>query len=383
MKIGIPKERRPHERRVAASPDTVKRFAGQKAEVLIEKGAGDGAWIGDEAFAKAGARIVEDGAALWREADVVLKVQRPLAAGEGEIDEMALLRKGLVLIGMLEPYGQREQVEAYAKAGISAFAMELLPRTTRAQSMDVLSSQANLAGYRAVIDGLYAYDRVMPMMMTAAGTVPPSKVFILGAGVAGLQAIATARRLGAVVSATDVRPASKGEVESLGAKFVGVPIEDAATSGGYARQLTDDERARQAEMVAETLKGQDLVITTAAIPGRRAPVLITRAMVESMKAGSVIVDLAVESGGNVELSQPGEVVEHGGIKIIGQRNMPSRLAPDTTLLYARNLFNFTGLLIDKESGELRIDVEDDLVKGTLVTRGGEIVHPALSQSQAA
>jgi H+-translocating NAD(P) transhydrogenase subunit alpha len=383
MKIGIPKERQPHERRVAASPDTVKRFIGQKAEVLIEKGAGDGAWIGDEAFAKAGARIVEDGTALWREADVVLKVQRPLAAGEGQIDEMALLRRDLVLVGMLEPYAQREQVEAYAKAGISAFAMELLPRTTRAQSMDVLSSQANLAGYRAVIDGLYEYNRVMPMMMTAAGTVPPSKVFILGAGVAGLQAIATARRLGAVVSATDVRPASKEEVESLGAKFVGVPIEDAATSGGYARQLTDEERKRQAEMVAETLKGQDLVITTAAIPGRKAPILITRAMVESMKAGSVIVDLAVETGGNVELSKPGEVVEHDGIKIIGHRNVPSRLAPDTTLLYARNLFNFTGLLIDKESGELRIDVEDDLVKGTLITRGGEIVHPALSQSQAA
>jgi H+-translocating NAD(P) transhydrogenase subunit alpha len=383
MKIGIPKERQPHERRVAASPDTVKRFIGQKAEVLIEKGAGDGAWIGDEAFAKAGARIVEDGTALWREADVVLKVQRPLAAGEGQIDEMALLRRDLVLVGMLEPYAQREQVEAYAKAGISAFAMELLPRTTRAQSMDVLSSQANLAGYRAVIDGLYEYNRVMPMMMTAAGTVPPSKVFILGAGVAGLQAIATARRLGAVVSATDVRPASKEEVESLGAKFVGVPIEDAATSGGYARQLTDEERKRQAEMVAETLKGQDLVITTAAIPGRKAPILITRAMVESMKAGSVIVDLAVETGGNVELSKPGEVVEHDGIKIIGHRNVPSRLAPDTTLLYARNLFNFTGLLIDKESGELRIDVEDDLVKGALITRGGEIVHPALSQSQAA
>jgi NAD(P) transhydrogenase subunit alpha len=383
MKIGIPKERQPHERRVAASPDTVKRFIGQKAEVLIEKGAGDGAWIGDEAFAKAGARIVEDGTALWREADVVLKVQRPLAAGEGQIDEMALLRRDLVLVGMLEPYAQREQVEAYAKAGISAFAMELLPRTTRAQSMDVLSSQANLAGYRAVIDGLYEYNRVMPMMMTAAGTVPPSKVFILGAGVAGLQAIATARRLGAVVSATDVRPASKEEVESLGAKFIGVTIAEAATSGGYARELTEDEKKQQAEMVRETLKAQDLVITTALIPGRKAPVLVTKSMVESMKPGSVIVDLAVENGGNCELSKPGKVVEHEGIKIVGHANVPSRLAPAASSLYARNMFNFVQLLIDKDTRQLAIDLDDDLVKGALITKDGEVVHPALAKSQAA
>ncbi|HEX6142490.1 MAG TPA: Re/Si-specific NAD(P)(+) transhydrogenase subunit alpha [Geminicoccaceae bacterium] len=383
MKIGVPKERRPGERRVAASPDTVKRFVGQKVEVLVERSAGVSAAILDEAFEKAGARLVDDVGALWSEADLILKVQCPMSAGEGELDEIALARKGLFLIGTLNPHQNREQVEGLAKAGVTAFAMELLPRTTRAQSMDVLSSQANLAGYRAVLDGLAEFPRAMPMMMTAAGTVPPAKVFILGAGVAGLQAIATARRLGAVVAATDVRPASKEEVQSLGAKFIGVPIEDAATKGGYARQLTDEERKKQAEMVAETMKTQDLVITTAAIPGRKAPVLITREVVETMKPGSVIVDLAVETGGNCELSEPGKVVEHHGVKIVGHTNVPSRLAPDTTLLYARNLYNFTQLLIDQESGALKVDLEDDLVKGTLVTRDGEIVHEQLKQSQAA
>ncbi|MDX1541286.1 MAG: Re/Si-specific NAD(P)(+) transhydrogenase subunit alpha [Geminicoccaceae bacterium] len=383
MKIGVPKERRPGERRVAASPDTVKRFVGQKVEVLVEKGAGAQAAMLDEAFEKAGAKLVDDPKALWSEADVILKVQRPLDGGEGDLDEMGLMKKGLVLVGSLNPHQNRDQVDALAKAGVSAFAMELLPRTTRAQSMDVLSSQANLAGYKAVLDGLAEFPRAMPMMMTAAGTVPPAKVFILGAGVAGLQAIATARRLGAVVAATDVRPASREEVESLGAKFIGVPIEDAATKGGYARQLTPEEQKKQAEMVAETLKSQDLVITTAAIPGRKAPVLITKDMVETMKPGSVIVDLAVETGGNCELSKPGEVVEHQHVKIVGHTNVPSRLAPDTTLLYARNLYNFVQLLIDKDSGELNINLEDDLVKGTLITHEGAIVHEQLKQSEAA
>ena len=242
---------------------------------------------------------------------MVLKVRRPLGPGEGELDEMALLRQGQVLVGMLNPYQNREQVDAYAKAGVIAFALELLPRTTRAQAMDVLSSQANLAGYRAVIDGLAEFDRVMPMLMTAAGTIPPAKVFVIGAGVAGLQAIATARRLGAVVSATDIRPAAKGEIESLGAKFVGVVKEDAATAGGYAKELSEEDRKQQAEMVAKHIAGQDLVITTAQIPGRPAPRLVSQAMVESMKPGSVLVDLAVESGGNVEGSKPGEIVETG------------------------------------------------------------------------
>jgi NAD(P) transhydrogenase subunit alpha len=381
MRIGVPRERRPHELRVAASPDTVKRLTGQGVEVVVERGAGLGALVSDEAFEQAGARLVASEAEAF-DADIVLKVRRPLAAGEegadGGADEMALLKPGRVLVGMLNPYLHRDQVKAYADAGVAAFALELMPRTTRAQSMDVLSSQANLAGYRAVIDALAEYSRVMPMMMTAAGTIPPARVFVLGAGVAGLQAIATARRLGAIVSATDVRPASKEEVESLGAKFVGVPIEEAATAGGYARELTPEQRERQAEMVAEHLKGQDIAITTALIPGRKAPVLITRAMVESMKPGSVIVDLAVENGGNCELSRMGEVVRHdNGVTIVGHANVPARLAPATSSLYARNLLNFVQLLVDKEGG-LRIDEGDDLVKGTLLTKDGRVVHPAFA-----
>jgi NAD(P) transhydrogenase subunit alpha len=296
---------------------------------------------------------------------------------------MAALRSGQVLIGMLDPYQQKEQLRAYAQAGVTTFALELLPRTTRAQSMDVLSSQANLAGYRAVLDGLAEFDRVMPMLMTAAGTIPPAKVFVLGAGVAGLQAIATARRLGAVVSATDVRPAAKQEVESLGAKFVGVVKADAAAEGGYAKELSDEDRKEQAEMVAKHLATQDLVITTAQIPGRPAPRLITKAMVESMKPGSVLVDLAVESGGNIEGSEVGKVVEAGGKKIVGHANMASRLAPATSSLYARNLLNFLDLLVDKETKELAINEEDELIKGALVTKDGKIVHPRLAESAAA
>jgi H+-translocating NAD(P) transhydrogenase subunit alpha len=337
----------------------------------------------DQAFADAGAGLVDDAGALWAEADVVLKVRRPLADGEGDLDEMALLRKGQALIGLLNPHIRREQVDAYAKAGAAAFALELLPRTTRAQAMDVLSSQANLAGYKAVLDGLAVFPRVMPMLMTAAGTVPAAKVFILGAGVAGLQAIATARRLGSIVSATDIRPAAKEEVESLGARFVGVTIAEAATSGGYARELTEDEKKQQAEMVREALKAQDLVITTALIPGRKAPVLVTREMVESMRPGSVIVDLAVENGGNCELSRPGEIVEHEGVRIVGHANVPSRLAAAASSLYARNLFNFVQLLIDTDTRQLAINLDDDLVKGTLLTRDGEVIHPALVESRAA
>jgi NAD(P) transhydrogenase subunit alpha len=383
MKIGIPRERRPHELRVAASPDTTKRLVGRGVEVLVEAGAGVAARFADQSYAGAGASLMDDPAALYRDAEVVLKVGRPLAAGEGDLDEMALLRSGQVLIGLLDPHQNQEQVAAYAKAGVIAFALELLPRTTRAQAMDVLSSQANLAGYRAVIDGLAEFDRVMPMLMTAAGTVPPAKVFVIGAGVAGLQAIATARRLGAVVSATDIRPAAKGEVESLGAKFVGVVKEDAATAGGYAKELSDDDQKQQAEMVAQHLKAQDLVITTAQIPGRPAPRLVTRAMVESLRPGAVLVDLAVESGGNIEGSEVGKVVHVGGVKIVGHANMPSRLAPATSSLYARNLLNFVDLLIDKDSGALTIDEDDDLVKGALITKDGKVVHPALTQNQAA
>jgi H+-translocating NAD(P) transhydrogenase subunit alpha len=383
MKIGVPKEHRPGELRVAASPDTVKRLTGRGIDVLVEVGAGAGARYADQSFADAGAKLVNDAAGLYGEAGIILKVRRPLAAGEGDLDEMALLRSGQALIGMLNPYQHPDQVAAYAKAGVIAFALELLPRTTRAQAMDVLSSQANLAGYRAVIDGLAEFDRVMPMLMTAAGTVPPAKVFVIGAGVAGLQAIATARRLGAVVSATDIRPAAKEEVESLGAKFVGVVKAEAATTGGYARELSDEDKKQQAEMVAQHLKSQDLVITTAQIPGRPAPRLVTRAMIESMRPGSVIVDLAVDSGGNVEASAVGQVIEVGGVKIVGHANLPARLAPATSALYARNLLNFLELLIDPDTKELAVNEDDQLIKGTLITKDGKVVHPALLQNQAA
>jgi NAD(P) transhydrogenase subunit alpha len=375
MRVGVPRERREHEQRVAASVETVRKMKGLGLEVVVERGAGLGAAIADQAFAEAGATLVEDGAAL--DAEIVLKVQRPTD------DELARLRPGQVLIGMLDPYMNRDQVEAYARAGVIAFALELLPRTTRGQAMDVLSSQANLAGYKAVIDAMAAYPRVLPMMMTAAGTVTPAKIFVVGAGVAGLQAIATARRMGAVVSATDVRPAAKEEIESLGAKFVGFIPKDAATSGGYARALTPEEQAEQARMVADHIKGQDIVVTTALVPGRKAPRIVSRAMVESMKVGSVVLDMAAESGGNVEGSVPGETVEIGAARVIGVRNLPAALAPATTVLYAKNMLTFLGLLVKKgEKGpELVIDTADDLVAGTLLTRDGKVVHAAFAPKQ--
>jgi NAD(P) transhydrogenase subunit alpha len=375
MRIGIPKERRPDERRVAASPDTVKRYKALGLEPVVEGGAGLGAAIADQVFADAGATVADDPAAVW-DSEIVLKVQRP------DDDEVGRLKQGQVLVAMLDPYNNREQLEAYAKAGAVSFAMELLPRTTRAQAMDVLSSQANLAGYRAMVDAMAEYSRVLPMMMTAAGTVTPAKVFVVGAGVAGLQAIATARRMGAVVTATDVRPAAKEEIESLGGKFVGFIPEDAATKGGYARPLTAEEQAEQAKMVAEHLKGQDIVVTTAQIPGRKAPRIVTADMVKSMKPGSVVLDMAAESGGNVEGSKPGKTVEVGGVKVVGAKNLPSRIAPATTVLYARNLFNFVQLLVDPKSKELKVDTADDLIRGTLLTQGGAIVHDAFKPAAA-
>ncbi|WP_159712280.1 NAD(P) transhydrogenase subunit alpha, partial [Geminicoccus flavidas] len=326
--------------------------------------------IADQLFADAGATIVPDAAAVFA-ADIVLKVKRP------DESEMALLRPGQVLVGQLDPYMNKGQVQAYAAKKVAAFALELLPRTTRGQAMDVLSSQANLAGYKAVLDALEHYARVMPMMMTAAGTVTAAKVFVMGAGVAGLQAIATARRLGAVVTATDVRPAAKEEIASLGAKFVGFIPEGAATAGGYARALTPEEQAKQQEVIAEHIRNQDIVITTALIPGRKAPVLVTEAMVASMKPGSVIVDLAVETGGNVAGSKVGEVVEKNGVKIVGNPNVPSRLAPAASTLYARNLLNFVTLLVDTETKGLVINREDELIKGTQLTdTNGAVVHDA-------
>lgn len=377
MKIAIPKERRAHERRVAASPDTVKKFIGLGFQVAVESGAGLASSITDEAFQAAGASIAPDAKGALAEADLVLKVQRPLLADEGAVDELALIKRGALLLGTLSPHNTPDALQAYAKAGITALALELIPRITRAQSMDILSSQSNLAGYRAVLDAAYEYNRAFPMMMTAAGTVAPARVMVLGAGVAGLQAIATAKRLGAIVSATDVRPAAKEQVESLGGKFVMVESEEtreAETAGGYAKEMSEDYKRRQAELVAETLKKQDMVICTALIPGRPAPTLINDEMVHSMKPGSVIVDLAVEQGGNCTLSKPGEVVEVNGVKIVGHYNVPSRIAADASLLYAKNLLNFITPLVNAEK-QLDINWEDEILAAVTLTRDGNIVHP--------
>jgi NAD(P) transhydrogenase subunit alpha len=379
MKIAIPKERRAHEARVAASPETVKKMVALGCEVVVEKGAGAGAAIVDQAYEDAGAKLAATAKATIGGADVVLKVQAPQVGGKD--DEIGLFAKGTVLIAHLDALRAKDEIAALAKAGVTAFAMDLMPRVTRAQSMDVLSSQANLAGYKAVLDGAAEFGKAFPMMMTAAGRINPANVLVMGAGVAGLQAIATARRLGAIVHATDVRPAAKEQVESLGGKFVAVEDDEfrqAETAGGYAKEMSDAYKEKQAALIAETIPKMDLVITTAAIPGRPAPKLVSEDMVKSMKPGSVIVDLAVETGGNCALTQAGKVVTKHGVKIVGYYNVPSRLAVDTSQLYARNVLNFLTLLIDKETKELSIDMEDELIKGTLVTRDGAVVHPALA-----
>jgi NAD(P) transhydrogenase subunit alpha len=385
MKISVAKERRPHEQRVAASPDTVKRLVGAGHEVIVESGAGGGTAFPDSAFEAAGATVVRDSAAVFGGGDVLLKVQRPLRPGEGEMDELALMRRGGALVGLLQPLQRRDDVAAYAQAGVTAFAMELVPRITRAQSMDVLSSQANLAGYKAVLDAAGEFGRAFPMMMTAAGTIPPARVLVMGAGVAGLQAIATARRLGAVVSATDVRLAAKEQVESLGATFLVVDLEAMKameTAGGYAKEMGEDFARRQREHVTEALKKIDIVICTALIPGRKAPVLITRAMIEAMRPGSVIVDLAVEQGGNVEGSEFSKTVTtSGGVRIVGHANVPSRIAVDASQLYAKNLMAFLALLTDKDKS-LKIDTSDEIIKATLLTCDGAIVHPDLATASA-
>ena len=384
MKLAIPKERRAHERRVAATPDTVKKFIALGFDVAVEAGAGLASRITDEDYRAAGAHIETDLGTLLGTADVVLKVQRPLLAGEGDINELALMKRGALLLAMLAPYAEPKALQAYADAGISAIALEFVPRITRAQSMDVLSSQSNLAGYRAVLEAINVYDRAMPMMMTAAGTVAPARVMVLGAGVAGLQAIATARRLGAIVSATDVRPASKEQVESLGGKFVMVESEEtkqAETAGGYAKEMSDDYKRRQAELVAETLKKQDIAICTALIPGRKAPILINDEMVYSMRPGSVIVDLAAEQGGNCTLTKPGEIVEVNGVTIIGLFNIPSRISADASALYAKNLLNYlTPLVADKQ---LSVNWQDEIVAASTLTRDGAIVHPNFQPATAA
>ncbi len=379
MKIAIPKEQRPDEARVAASPETVKKLVNLGFEVTVETGAGLGAAIPDEAYEKAGATIAADATVAFGGADVIAKVGRPLPG------ETKGLKAGALVISIMDPFRAGDEMKPLVESGATVFAMDLIPRITRAQSMDVLSSQSNLAGYKAVLDGAGVYGSAFPMMMTAAGTVPPAKVLVMGAGVAGLQAIATAKRLGAVVSATDVRPAAKEQVESLGGTFVAVEDEEfkqAETAGGYAKEMSPEYQKKQAELIAATLKKMDMVITTALIPGRPAPKLISKEMVESMKPGSVIVDLAVETGGNCELSEPGKVVDVGGVKIVGYLNVPSRLAADASALYARNLYNFVELLVDKEEKKLAVDWEDQIVADTCIIRDGKFVHPALAPKEA-
>jgi NAD(P) transhydrogenase subunit alpha len=377
MRIAVARETDPVEDRVAATPDTVKKMKGLGAEVAVEPGAGTKSGIPDTEFIAAGATVVDRAV---EGADVVLRVRRPTSS------ELARYKRGALVIAVMDPYGEDAALKAMADAGITAFAMELIPRITRAQAMDVLSSQANLAGYRAVIDGAAEYGRALPMMMTAAGTVPAARVFVMGAGVAGLQAIATARRLGAIVTATDVRPASKEQVESLGAKFVAVEDDEfkqAETAGGYAKEMSKEYQSKQAALIAEHLKKQDIVITTALIPGRPAPRLITKEMVASMRPGSVIVDLAVERGGNCECAKPGEVVEMDGVKIVGHLNVPGRIAASASSLYAKNLFAFLDILVDKNSKALAVKWDDEIVKATALTRDGAVIHPSFAPKSAA
>jgi NAD(P) transhydrogenase subunit alpha len=372
MKVAVPAETDPAEPRVAATPETVKKIRSLGAEVAVESGAGVKSGIPDGEYAAAGASVAASAADAVRDADVVLKVRRPGAS------ELPGYKHGALVIAIMDPFGHEAELAAMAQAGVSAFAMELMPRITRAQSMDVLSSQANLAGYRSVIDGAAEYERALPMMMTAAGTVPAARIFIMGAGVAGLQAIATARRLGAVVTATDVRPAAKEQVESLGAKFIAVMDEEfkqAETAAGYAKEMSKEYQAKQAALVADHIKKQDIVITTALIPGRPAPRLISRDMVASMRPGSVIVDLAVERGGNCELARPDEVVDANGVKVVGYANMPGRLAASSSSLYAKNLLAFVEILIDKTAKAVVVKWDDEIVKATALTRDGAVVHP--------
>jgi NAD(P) transhydrogenase subunit alpha len=377
MKVAVAAEVEAGEPRVAATPETIKKIIGLGAEVAVEPGAGIKSGILDADYSAAGAKVSPD---ALNGADIILKVRRPQAA------ELARYKRGAIVIGIMDPYGHDDALRAMADAGLTSFAMELLPRITRAQAMDVLSSQANLAGYRAVIDAAAEYGRALPMMMTAAGTVPATKVFVMGAGVAGLQAIATARRLGAVVTATDVRPAAKEQVESLGAKFVAVEDEEfkaAETAGGYAKEMSKEYQAKQAALVADHIKKQDIVITTALIPGRPAPRLISEEMVASMRPGSVIVDLAVERGGNVEGVKADTVTETGAAKIVGYSNVPGRLAATASSLYAKNLLAFLDVLIDKKTNALAINWDDDIVKATALTHDGAVVHPNFKPKSAA
>lgn len=378
MKIAIIKEPDTTESRVAGTPDTVKKLMTRGFEVCVETGAGVASAISDADFEAAGASIAKNASSALKDADVVLAVRRP--------DTLVKhFKSGAVLVCQLDPYGHEEALQRFADAGVMTCAMELMPRVTRAQVMDVLSSQANLAGYQAVIEASHTYGRALPMMMTAAGTVPAAKIFVMGAGVAGLQAIATARRMGAVVTATDVRPAAKEQVASLGAKFVAVEDDEfkaAETAGGYAKEMSKEYQAKQAELVATHIAKQDIVITTALIPGRPAPRLISASMVEAMRAGSVIVDMAVERGGNCELAKPGEIVMHQGVLIVGKLNLAGEIAATASQLYAKNLAAFVEILVKSEEDSLHVSLADELVTAVTVTREGAIVHPQFQPKEA-
>ena len=377
MKIAVLKEHQPFEKRVAATPETVRKLKAMNIDVVVEKDAGLEASYTDAAYVDAGATIAPDSKSAANEADIILKVQSPLSASES-FDETASFKRGVKLIGMLAPYTNKDELIAYANKGIDAFSLELVPRITRAQSMDVLSSQSNLAGYRAVIDAAAEFGRAFPMMMTAAGTVAPARVMVMGAGVAGLQAIATAKRLGAVVCATDVRLAAKEQVQSLGGTFVMVEDEEtkqAETSGGYAKEMSEAYKAKQAALIADTIKKQDIVICTALIPGRKAPRLVSDDMLKTMKQGSVVIDLAAEQGGNCEGSNWGKTVQRHGVKIVSPANIASSVAVDASALYAKNVLQFLTLIVDSKTGQLAINWDDEIIKATALTKDGAIIHP--------
>lgn len=376
MKLAVLKERRPYETRVAATPETVKKLIALGFEVSVEKGAGDVSHYPDGAYEAAGAKIGSTPQKTLEGARVVLKVQAPMTKKDGGEDEVKSMPEGALLLGILQPHTKLDLLEEYNKRKVTSFSLELLPRISRAQAMDVLSSQSNIAGYRAVIEAANTFERAFPMMMTAAGTIAPARVLILGAGVAGLQAVATAKRLGAIVNVFDVRAAAKEQVESLGGTFVEVEAQESGeASGGYAKEMSDDYKARQAAKIKEVLQKSDIAITTALIPGRPAPRLLTADMVEGMKPGSVIVDLAVESGGNCEGSVFGEIVEKNGVKIVGYANMPGRIPTDASALYARNLLNLLALCVDKDSKSLKIDWNDEIIQAIALTHEGKTLQP--------
>jgi len=383
MKVAILKERRADETRVAAVPETVKKLVALGLDVVVEKAAGKTASVPDAAYRDAGATIANDPKSTLKGADIVLKIRSPMIAGDA-VDELVNFSAGQILICQMYALRDPARAAVLAATGVTGFALEMAPRITRAQSMDILSSQSNLAGYKSVLDAAAEFGRAFPMMMTAAGTIAPARVLVMGVGVAGLQAIATAKRLGAIVSATDVRPATKEQVESLGGAFIAVEDEEfaaAQTSGGYAREMSPEYQKKQAALIAQTIAKQDIVICTALIPGRPAPELISDAMVKSMKPGSVIVDLAVEAGGNCAASRPGKVIVKHGVKIVGHANVPGRIADDASRLFSRNLLSFLTPMIDSETGTLNIDYDDEIIAGTLVTRDGAVVHEAIRQAE--